>query len=169
MEHLKLLAAIFDKGLGCSVFSVDDVIRWSDDVIESLDKPPYEFIELSMMSTAKINDVKNKLFEFYRDINIDIQYVVNMLFAVINQRWNKEQLDIQEAVKSTVQLLVDTNFYIQHEYYELYRLDDAYDLAVAGVYGDLKDVAKEFTQAISQYEPYYLHFVKLYKLAMGPE
>lgn len=169
MKHLKLLAALFDKGLECSVFSIDNVIHWSDDVIESVNKPPYEFIELSMMSSAKINEIRNKLFEFYKDIDIDVQYVVSMLLAVINQEWNSNQLDIPDAVKSTVQLLAHTDFYIQQEYYELYRLDDAYDLAVAGIYGNLKDVTKEFTQAISQYEPYYSHFVKLYKLVMGSE
>jgi len=169
MERLKVLAAVFNQGLGCGLLSVKDIIHWSDKVIQILDNPPYDFIELSMMSSAKIDDVEVKLYEFYRESEIDNQLVVNMLLPVIFQKLSTNELDIQKAVKSTIRLLIQTNFYSNQEYYELSRMDDAYDLAVDNVYGNLKQVTLEYEQAISKYQFYYLHFLELYKTVMNTE
>lgn len=164
LEHLKLLAAIFDQGLGCGLFSIDDVIRWSDNVIEVLEKPPYAFIQLSMMSSAKIGEVEDKLLEFYGNIDIDTEFVLNMLLGVICQEWSNKGLSIQEAVRSMVQLLVHTNFFYEHKYYNLYRAKAAPSLARTKIILVFLTFVK-YCALISKFELHYRVCAK--KLAFG--
>ena len=169
LEQLKVLTAVYDQGLGCGFLTIEDVIRWCDEVIDVFDNPPYEFIELSMMSSEKIEDIKHKLLDYYMNVDIDIEFVVNLLLGVIGREFINKHLSIQESVGFTTKLLIHTGLFSAKGYYDIYRCDDAYDLAVEGIYGGLEDVERDFTNAISQFEFYYSIFIDLYKSVMTVE
>ncbi|MBV7509543.1 hypothetical protein KW850_30875 [Bacillus sp. sid0103] len=62
MGNLKELTSIYYLGIGCGLWTKDEVIDWCDKVIEAIDSPPYELLEISMMSRSRIDDIDNKFF-----------------------------------------------------------------------------------------------------------
>ncbi|KGK82711.1 hypothetical protein DP73_20360 [Desulfosporosinus sp. HMP52] len=169
LKNLKLLAAIYSYGIGCGLFSIQEFISWCEKVIEVQNNPPYHFIEMSLKSSESINDIENKLFEFYGDIEIDIQDVNNMLLGLVYKKWKSKQVSLKDAVRLTERLLIHTNHYNNQDYYNLSRLDDSYELAARGTYGNLDNVANEFGKAISEYESGYFHFIEFYRKVMNSE
>lgn len=160
MEQLVLLAMIYDIGLGCGIFNVKDTIKFCDLVIEYIDTSPYEFIEASMMSDTKIDDIKTKLAEFHKTgAN---EYIVKIILSIISKMYLNKQIDAKHAISSTARLLLHTGFSCEKEYYELYNYDDCYDLAESKVYDDIDNVSNSFEKCISEYNPYFQDFFDIY-------
>lgn len=109
------------------------------------------------MSHSNVEDLANKLGEY--NMELDEEYVVQIILSVICKKYIKAELCIKDAIKCTYKLLIDTNLYFQDDYYYLYGLDDSYELAVSNVYGDLNKVENEFMNAIRRYEVYYTKFI----------
>jgi len=167
MNSLKLLAQGYKEGLAAGLFNKNDIITWVDEVIEILDEPPYEFIEISLMSAAFVNDIERKLMEFYKEI--DIKYVTKVVLAIIYSKLSKEEITIEKAIRTTTKLLINTSMYWEKEYYEMYHCDDAYDLAIQGVHYSLSDVIKVFKNDIGKYSSYLNDFKIAFKEVLGFE
>jgi len=167
MNSLKLLAQVYKEGLAAGIFDKYYVIAWSDKVIGVLDEPPYEFIEISLMGEALINDIERKLIEFYKEI--DINYVAKLVLAIIYQKLLIEEITIEKAIRTTAKLLLNTSLCFEEEFYGLYYCDDAYDLALEGVHHSLKEVIKVFKKTISVYHSHINDFQIAYKEVMGSE
>ncbi|SHK35462.1 hypothetical protein SAMN02745163_03661 [Clostridium cavendishii DSM 21758] len=161
MDSLQLLVEVYSEGIGCGMFTIEETINFCDKLIEYLENPPYEIIEVSLMSQAKINDIENKLSELncYSEINRD--EIVKIILSVIYKKYSNNEIGIVKAIKCTDTLLIHTNLSYEDEYYDLYGLDDSYYLAQSGTYGDLDEVVIQFKDAISRYESYYKKFEEL--------
>lgn len=114
------------------------------------------------MSHSNVEDLANKLGEYHKEL--DEEYVVQIILSVICKKYIKNEFCIKDAIKCTYKLLVDTNLYFQDDYYDLYCLDDSYELAVSNVYGNLNEVEYEFMDAIRRDDVYYRKFVDLINL-----
>lgn len=141
LDSLQILTSIYGLGLGCRLWSIKEVIQWCDKMIEASDNPPYEIIEVSLMSKAKINDIEGKLFELSR--NADEEYAVKLILSVINEKLKRNQLTTEETIKCATRLLIQTELYWENEYFDLYSSDDSYDLAKDGVL-DLSDIVDTY-------------------------
>lgn len=153
MNNLRLLTAVYGLGLGCGIFSIRETIEFCDMAIEKLDKPPIQVIEASMMSGAKIDDIEGKLAEFHQTGNTED--VVKVVLSIINFKYKSKDIDIKQAVRCSSRLLMHTGLSYEREYYELYNIEDAYDLAENHVHYDLSDVVDAFNDSISQYDMYF--------------
>lgn len=161
MQSVQLLVAVYSEGFGCSVFTIEETIDFCDKLIEHLENPPYEIIEVSLMSQAKVDDIQNKLWEFSSDSGIYRGDIVKIILAVIYKKYINNEIEFKVAIKCIYKLLVNSNLCLEEEYYDLFGLDDSYDLAESQVYGDLYEVAIQFKDAVSRYESYYKKFEEL--------
>ncbi|PEW64538.1 protein kinase [Bacillus cereus] len=142
-------------------------MQWCDKLIEASENPPYELIEISLMSKAKIDDMEGKLFEF--SSTVDEEYTVKLILSVIHEKLKEHELTIEESIKCTTRLLVNRGVHWEAEYFELYSLDDSYDLAKDGVHFDLIQVIHTYIEMLSIYSKYFSGFEKLYFKVMGNE
>ncbi|WBW98375.1 hypothetical protein [Oceanirhabdus sp. W0125-5] len=153
MNSLQLLSAVYKFGIGCGIFTIKETIEFFDKVIEELDNPPYEIIEVAMMSKAKIDDIEDKLWEYHGAV--DNEYVLKVALSLISKKYIQKEIDIKHAIRCTERLLIHTGFSFEDEYYGLYYLDDAYHLAENHIHHDLRDVVNSFEDNISKYDSYY--------------
>lgn len=151
--QIKFQATIYRFGLDCGLFTKNEVIGWCDRLIESLDNPPYEIIELSLMGKKSISDLTQKLIEI-GDLS-DLKKVVKILLAILNHKFNLNEISLKEAIKSSYHLLMITNLWDEAEFYSLYWMDDEYELAANGIYSNIDNVEEAFKTIISSYEFYY--------------
>lgn len=156
VNSLESLIAVHQIGLGCGIYSSDEVISLSDIVIEKYEKVPYEIIEASLMKGAKRDDIESKLIEFHM-MGYD-RDLINIVLSIIGNKFSLNKIDIVKAVQCCARVLVHSNLYFDREYYNLYRLEDAYDLAEGKVYGDVQEVINEFKNEICNYERYFIEF-----------
>ncbi|UPW84372.1 hypothetical protein [Lysinibacillus sp. Ag94] len=59
--NIKVTAEVYRLGIMIGFYTVPDVIKWADHVIERFDNPPYEVIAISLSSQEKPIDVCSKL------------------------------------------------------------------------------------------------------------
>ncbi|ENQ3079274.1 protein kinase [Bacillus cereus] len=164
MDLVQKLTRIYGLGLCCGLWSK---IQWCDKLIEASDSPPYEIIEISLMSKAKIDDIEGKLFEF--SSTVDEEYTIKLTLSVIHEKLKEHELKIEEAIKCTTRLLVNRGLYWEAEYFDLYSLDDSYDLAKDGVHFDLNGVINTYIETLGVYSKYFGGFEKLYFKVMKNE
>jgi hypothetical protein len=160
MYSLEELAAVFSEGVGCGFFTIDEVILFADSVISNCDAVPYDFIELSLMRGAKVNDIEDKLCEFSKMGSN--RNVVNMILGMIGEKLGAGQMELAKAIRCTVRLLVHSGLYTEDGYYDLYIAEDYYELALSGTYGNLDSVEKEFCAKLKEYSSYFAEFKKTY-------
>lgn len=160
MERLKMLTGIYYLGIGCGLWNKKEVIDWSDKVIEAIDNPPLELLEVSMMSKSKIDDIESKLFELSRIE--DEEHYVKIVLSIIGEMLEQKHLNIEKAIRITSRLLVHTGMSWESRYYNLYSLDDSYDLAINGVHYDINEVEKEFIKELESFKKQIREFKELY-------
>lgn len=167
MDFFASLTYIYMLGLGCGIWSKKEIIDWCDKVIEVKEDPPYEIIELSLMSNAKIDDIEGKLLDLSK-VTED-NYSVKILLGVLYKKINRKQMQMEQAIKCSTRLLVRTGLYNEKEYYNLYGIDDSFDLAKAGVYGDLTDAEDSYLDEIRVFSKYFDEFHQKYHTEMNNE
>ncbi|MFF2153804.1 protein kinase [Paenibacillus chitinolyticus] len=167
MNSLASLAYVYMLGLGCGIWSKKEVIDWCDKVIEVKENPPYEIIEVSLMSNEKMDAIEGKLFEFSK--NAEDNHFVKILFGALYEKIKHNQLDVEQAVKCSTRLLVQTGLSYEEGYYNLYSMDDSLELAKDGVYGDLSEVADDYLNEISIFRTFFDEFQRMYLAEMNCE
>ncbi|WP_046173590.1 hypothetical protein [Domibacillus indicus] len=168
MDFLKSLAGIYYLGIGCGVWNKDEVIEWCDRVIEAMDHPPVELLEVSMMSKSKLDDIERKLFEL--SAIEDEEHMAKVVLSIIHKKAELAQLPAERAIRITSRLLVHTGLSWESEYYGLYSFDDSYDLAVNGVIEKLPaEVEKDFIGELGAFQKYFKEFHELYDNVLKQE
>jgi hypothetical protein len=66
-------------------------------VIEAINNPPLELLEVSMMSKSKIVDIESKLFELCR-ID-DEEHYVKIVLSIIGEMLEQEHINIEKAIR----------------------------------------------------------------------
>ncbi|QIW21091.1 protein kinase [Bacillus thuringiensis] len=158
MDFIQNSTFVYGLGLCCGLWSKEEVIQWCDKVIEMSDSPPYEIIEISFMSKAKIDDIEGKLFKFSRTVNKE--YTAKLALSVIHEKLVRNELTIEESIKCTTRLLINIGLYWE---------DDSYELAKNGVHFDLVDVVNVYIEILEVYSKYFCEFENLYFKVMGNE
>jgi hypothetical protein len=159
LDNFKSLAGIYYLGIGCGIWEKVEVIDWCDKVIAAMDNPPYEIIEVSLMSKSKINDIENKLYELCEFV--DDEYTVDINLAIMLEKLIQDKISLEQAIRTTTRMLVHTGLSWESMYYRLYSFDDSYDLAVDGIF-ELTNVKAEFIDELMNYKEYINEFKKLY-------
>ncbi|NDI37261.1 protein kinase [Chengkuizengella sediminis] len=160
MNNIQLLTGIYRLGSGCGLWSKEEIIKLCDMVIEANENIPYEIIEVSLMSKSKIDDIEGKLFELSHVI--DEEYAVRSVLSVCNEKIKLDQIKIEDSIKCTTRLLVHTGLSLEKNYYDLYSMDDDYDLAKDGIRFNLTEVVDFYLEELDKYSKYFKEFKELY-------
>ncbi len=148
---IKVMAEVYRLGIAIGYFTVQDVIDWADALIESLEQPPDELIDISLSSNAKLIDVCSLLHSFYGSPFNDSPLHI-MLSMLSNEHTTSNNL---AKVSAMLFELID---FIQLEdcskgiIIDLLYLSDAYYLAKQGIYGDLQAVENDIKKFLQSFE-----------------
>ncbi|MET4560231.1 ribosomal protein L31 [Lysinibacillus parviboronicapiens] len=158
--EIKVIAEVYRLGLAIGYHSVQDVIRWADTIIEQLDKPPYEIIEISLSSKEKLVDVCSKLHMFYGGSNNDLPSKI--ILALLNKYFlspsnTSDIFSMLSRLNDYVQLDERNEWITGHLFY----LSDAYYLAEQNIYGSLQEVNNDLKKFLMQFVDYTKYFVHL--------
>ncbi|WP_374966529.1 hypothetical protein [Lysinibacillus sp. RS5] len=149
---INVTAEVYRLGVLIGLYTVQNVIKWADNVIESLDNPPYEIIEISLSSQEKPVDVCSKLKLFNGDLNdLPSKILLGLLYEYYLSANNLSEIFSMLTRLSDHLQLEESNKWIE---VEMIYLSDAFYLADQNIYGDLKEVGNNFKNYLSQFEDY---------------
>ncbi|MEW9577345.1 hypothetical protein U9K47_18635 [Bacillus toyonensis] len=157
MITLKETAEVYRIGLQIELFSKKDVIYWADHTIETLDKPPYEIIEVSSSNNDKLIDVISKL----KNIKgkYDATLPLKIILGIIYERFilSGESLF---TIKFFLSNLVYNNCCdeINNLHSELYNFNEEIFLAEENIYGDLEAISQKVKRFLSVYKNFSKYF-----------
>ncbi|MCL1696992.1 MULTISPECIES: hypothetical protein [unclassified Lysinibacillus] len=151
---IKVTAEVYRLGILIGFYTVQDIIKWADNVIERLDHPPYEVIEVSLSSQKKPIDVCSKLKLFNEGLNND-DLPSKILLGLLNDYFlsTNNASDVFSMLTRLIDhlQLEESNEWIERE---MVYLSDAFYLADQHIYGDLKEVENNLKNFLSKFEAY---------------
>jgi hypothetical protein len=149
--YIKLMAEVYRLGISVDFLTVQEMIKWADNIIENLDTPPYEIIELSLSSNEKYDDINLKLMmvngEFDRNLPPKI------LLALLNEYLNKTQ-DISKVIIVLDKLIKHFSTDDERIEMEIHFLSDGFYLAEQNISGNLTEVLNNLRGFLNQFVDY---------------
>ncbi|MDM5326961.1 hypothetical protein [Neobacillus sp. CF12] len=148
---LKLMAEIYRLGISIGYYNVQDVIKWADKVIENLDSPPYEIIDISLSAKEKPIDICFKLKCFKGEIQNDLP--PKIILGLLNEYLNKSG-DTSEVIQMMDRLndhMLESFEWIEKEFH---YFSDAFYLAEQKKYGNKSEVISDLKQFLIQIGDY---------------
>lgn len=149
--YLKLMAEVYRLGISIGFLTVQEMIKWADNIIENLDTPPYEIIELSLSSKEKHSDICLKLMMVKGEFDGNLP--PKIILALLNEYLNTTQ-DISNVIivlDKLIKHLPTSDEWIEME---IHFLSDGFYLAEQNIYGDLTEVLTNLSKFLNQYVDY---------------
>ncbi len=149
--EIKVQAEIYRLGLFIGFFRVKNVIEWADQLIEKLDQPPYEILEISLSNNATIASVCSKLTDVKGECDeaLPIQGILSLL--------NDELLqtsDVTQICTYMYRLVGHNPESCDDLEVSIINVTTSWDLAVGGYYGDVEEVRNEIYEFLSEFESF---------------
>lgn len=155
--NIKLTAEVYRVGISIGIFTVQEVIKWADNVIETLENPPYEIIDLSLSSKLNIEEFMLKLELIKGDVEQDLP--PKIILGLLN-----DYLYIQQDINDVITIMDKLIKYLPENCewmkVEIHFLSDGFYLAKNGTYGDLKEMTCEIKQFLNQFVDFSDYFDK---------
>ncbi|MBK3493607.1 hypothetical protein JFL43_01720 [Viridibacillus sp. YIM B01967] len=150
---LKLNAEVYRIGLNIGLFSISDIVKWADKVIDKLNVPPYEFIELAMSSKETPAEVNLKLMEIEGDVDKDLS--IHIVLGLMNQYLTspKDLLNAIKILDKLIEYLPDVGSYDWIEM-ELHSFSDALGIHIetnTEIYNRMRKFLANFTPYLKFY------------------
>ena len=148
---IKLIGEVYKLGISIGLFTIQDVIRWADTVIEQLDIPPYELIDLSLSSINNVDTVIQKLMELKGEFNPDVP--PKIILGILNNYLDDTQdmIHVIQLMDKLVQYLPACCEWIESE---IHFLSDEYYLAEQKIYGNVKELFHRLGHFLDQFKDY---------------
>ena len=128
------MAEVFKIGLQIALFSKIDGIEWADQIIETLNIPSNEIIEVSLFSNDKLVDIASK-FKNIKKI-YDKKLPVKIILGLF---WEKFIMNEENAlkIKPFISNLIHNNYCERFSYVDvqLYHSNEKINLAAYTIYG----------------------------------
>ena len=159
MVNVKLAAEVYRIGLVIGFFTKQEVIKWADSVIEILDNPPYEIIDLSLSSKLNMEKFMWKLESIKGEVEQDL--TPKILLGLLRDYLDRQQ-DISAVVEKMDQLIQYLPVNCEPIEMEIHYLSDAFYLAKNEIYRDLKSVRGEIEDFLDEFVVYSDDFAKEY-------
>lgn len=146
--EIKVQAEIYRLGLFIGFFRVKNVIEWADQLIEKLDQPPYEILEISLSNNATMASVCSKLTDVKGECDeaLPIQGILSLL--------NDELLQTSDVTQICTYMyrLVGHNpescDVIERS---IINLTDRWEMAVDGYYGDVEEARNDINEFLKEF------------------
>jgi hypothetical protein len=134
-------------GYEVGYFDKSDIAQWADRQIAAIANPSAELLDLSMIRHTYPIDVMNLLRSLGSpDLNVRIQNQIGFIGLL----YGEKKLTLQRAIGGLLSLVHQPGL-TQEQRSQIYYLDDGYDLAVAGAYGTLAQIERDFSNFVSPY------------------
>ncbi len=142
---LATYAQFFRIGLETGICTADEAREWALSVIEKMDSPPGEIIEVSWRKPlehliADLNSVEG---------DPDLESASRWLLQRLLESLPASNGTLHRAVRQAMQ--VARSIDAMDLYYDFDRIDDGLQLAVTGVYGTVDTCREEFETEIREY------------------
>lgn len=143
-----LEAAILCCGYSIGYYADADIEHWAERQIDVLDEPPLALIELATLRDTYPIDAMNLL----RSLGgvLSPAATIESEIGFIGLLYDAKRISLATAIRRLFPLGHDEGV-TDKQRSMLYWLDDAYDLALAGTYGTLSQVASEFRSFVQPY------------------
>ncbi|WP_062104392.1 hypothetical protein [Bacillus niameyensis] len=155
---IRILAEVYRLGLSTGYYTVRDVVTWADSVIEELDEPPYDIIDLSLSGNAKPVDIASILKEFSKEISSSELPCMIILGLLAN--YSIKTGDISTVTSMLYRLCEHLPETCDSIKVEILSLTDELYLAEQNIYGNLQEVIKRLQEFLMQYRSYSKYFVE---------
>jgi len=143
-------ANYYKIALNLGLLKTTDVQSWVNDQILAGVEPADKFIEIAYLKESNLLDTIHMLSEI--DDNTDNFQIVRCLL-------NKIKIDQLQDIEFCIKLskclynfVVEHDFDVPEDLYDMMFFDEEYELAIDGVYGTLETWHKEFLEFISSIE-----------------
>jgi len=148
---IKLMAEVYRLGVSIGLLSIEEVIKWADNVIEQLDTPPYEIIELSLSTKEKLEVINLKLMNIKGEFDYD--FPPKIILGLLNQYLNttEDMSSVIEKMDKLIEHLPDSCEWIETE---IHFISDGFYLAEPNIYGELKEVLINLRRFLNQFINY---------------
>ena len=149
MNRLGGQAADLRVGYQLGLVTRKEVIEWADGVIAGEDDPPYDVIELALMSKAHPEDILGRLHALSPGAS-----TVSVLPRVLGKL--SHRLRENPALGSTVAralwgIYVESGYDVPSALNPICCFDDGYALAVDGVYGSEEEVFRDLLAFVESF------------------
>ncbi|MED1863823.1 hypothetical protein P4V41_10200 [Fictibacillus nanhaiensis] len=147
--EIKVQAEIYRLGLCIGFFQVKNVIEWADQLIEKLDQPPYEILEISLSSNSTIASVCSKLTDVKGECDEarPIQGFLSILYDELSQ--TRDVTEICTYMYRLVGHIPESCDDIERS---IINLTDAWAMAVDGYYGDVEELRREIYDFLEEFD-----------------
>ncbi len=155
------MAGTYYLGLFCGFFSIKDVIRWVDNVIDKAESPiSNDLIELSLSERQSTANVGSKLLRILQN-----EYTDKPMNIMLGLCYKKLALapENDDAILSYLYRLSQQSFLPSSDYINnsMLLLSDEFYLATEGIYGDIKIVVSETIGFLEQFDVYADEFLEV--------
>lgn len=140
------LAAYFHMSIAAGLLDFERAKDWAYDVIEALDEPPIEIIEVATAGDRASSLQNPGLVPG----NADRALAGRWLLGIVLGRLEASQFSAMEAARAAMRV-VDLSGLSREIRYDFDCLDDELQLAVNGHYGNLEEVGRDVHEALSRY------------------
>lgn len=151
LDNIKNNIEIYRLAILMGLYSKEELIKYIDEIILTLEKVPNEIIEASMGKNKKIDDISMSLREYTKDCQCNKEYVLGTLIKIIAKQYYDKEITLYEAIYYLDNLRKVENLKEDVEDTIVY-LSDGYYLANEGIYGNLDTIKGEFEKFILQYK-----------------
>lgn len=141
-------AAVLECGYNIGFFSLRDVEHWAESQIAAVDRPTDALIDLAILRDTHPLDVMKLLKTVSGDLPASES--IAMRIGFIGHCFEEGKISLLTGIRGLWPLVFEAGISSEQES-QIYWLDDAYDLAVAGYYGTLADVDGGFRQFVMPY------------------
>jgi hypothetical protein len=149
--EIKVQAEVYRLGLFTGFFQVENVINWADQLIEKLDQPPYEILEISLSSNSTIATVCSKLTDVKGEC--DEASPIQGILSLLNDELIQTS-DVTEICTYMYRLVGHIPESCEDIVRSIINLTDRWEMAVDGYYGDLEDARNEIYEFLSEFESF---------------
>ncbi|MEI5907078.1 hypothetical protein WAK64_08410 [Bacillus spongiae] len=148
--EIKLTAEVYRLGISLGLLPKEEVIKWADKVIEQMDDPPYEIIEVSLSSKKKLEDIVFILMDVKGEFDNELppKIILGLL---------KETLNMTQDMSNVINILDMLIEHLPHSCEwietEIHYLSDGYYLAEQSI-GEHKDILNDLRRFLNQFVDY---------------
>ncbi len=146
--NIKLTAEVYRLGISIGIFTVQEVIKWADNIIDTLENPPYEIIDLSLSSKLNIEEFMLKLELIKGDVEQGLP--PKIILGLFNDYLNIQQ-NINDVITIMDKLIKHLPEDCEWMEMEIHYLSDGFYLAKNEIDGDLKGMTCEIKQFLNQF------------------
>lgn len=148
MAHqIALEAELLRCGFDVGYYEKRDIERWADKQIAAIDNPRAELLDLSMLRQVHPHDVMNKLKSLASSAPSSS---TRTRIGFVGLALNRKRISLTNAIR-LLDEMTSVPGVTEEEASRIYCLDDARDLAIAGISGNLADVERELHNFLSPY------------------